>query len=122
MSPLVGRRPRSLRAFRAAVGDYLAACQGKRLPTVTGLALALGFTGRRELEAFTAASQGALGQLLEQARSLVEEETLQAACRRETASGARFLLQAAFGYGEKPLPDLGPITVTLEDAEGGDAP
>ena len=51
----------------------------------------------------------------------VEEETLQAACRKETASGARFILQTAFGYGERSAPDLGPITVQVEDGEGGEA-
>ena len=61
----------------------------------------------------------AFPQLLEWAASWVEEETLQAACRKETASGARFILQTAFGYGERAAPDLGPITVQVEDGEGG---
>ena len=64
---------------------------------------------------------GRVSQLLEWAASWVEEETLQAACRKETASGARFILQTAFGYGERSAPDLGPITVQVEDGEGGEA-
>ena len=76
---------------------------------------------RGELERFTAAQGGRVSQLLEWAASWVEEETLQAACRKETASGARFILQTAFGYGERSAPDLGPITVQVEDGEGGEA-
>ena len=34
--------------------------------------------------------------------------------------GARFILQTAFGYGERSAPDLGPITVQVEDGEGGE--
>ena len=109
------------RALEAAVLQYLESCEGQRLPTLPGLALALGFSSRGELERFAAAQGGRVSRLLEWAASWVEEETLQAACRKETASGARFILQTAFGYGERAAPDLGPITVQVEDGEGGEA-
>lgn len=115
------KRPCSPRALEAAVLQYLESCEGQRLPTLPGLALALGFSSRGELERFAAAQGGRVSQLLEWAASWVEEETLQAACRKETASGARFILQTAFGYGERAVPDLGPITVQVEDGEGGEA-
>ena len=87
--------------------QYLESCEGQRLPTLPGLALALGFSSRGELERFAAAQGGRVSQL--------------PPCRKETASGARFILQTAFGYGERAVPDLGPITVQVEDGEGGEA-
>ena len=84
--------------------QYLESCEGQRLPTLPGLALALGFSSRGELERFAAAQGGRVSQLLEWAVSWVEEETRQAAC-----------------YGERSAPDLGPITVQVEDGEGGEA-
>ena len=101
--------------------QYLESCEGQRLPTLPGLALALGFSSRGELERFAAAQGGRVFPAAGVGRLWVEEETLQAACRKETASGARFILQTAFGYGERSAPDLGPITVQVEDGEGGEA-
>ena len=98
--------------------EYLACCQEeKRIPTVTGLALSLGFVSRGEMETFTGDRSPAYQRQMEWALSLIEEETLQAAFRRETTTGARFLLQASFGYGEKTGKELGPITVHLEGEE-----
>ena len=110
------RPPRSARALEAAVDRYFQSCdQEKRAPTVTGLSLALGFDSREELERFARETGDGQAGLLAWARSRVEEETLQAAFRRETATGARFLLQAEFGYGGKAVPELGPITVQVEE-------
>ena len=112
------RRPRSLRGMEQAVDGYLADCEGQeRLPTVTGLALALGFSSRGEMERFGTQEEERFRPLLDWACSRIEEETLQAACRKETAAGARFILQASFGYGEKSPRDLGPITVRVEGEE-----
>lgn len=112
------RRPRSLRAMEAAVGHYLEECGAReKLPTVTGLALALGFTSRAAMERFSKEQGGKFAALLDWARSLIEEETLQAVYRKETATGARFILQSSFGYGEKERHDLGPITVQVEGEE-----
>ena len=45
------RRPRGLRAMEAAARRYLVECGAReKLPTVTGLALALGFTSRAAME------------------------------------------------------------------------
>ena len=54
--------------------QYLESCEGQRLPTLPGLALALGFSSRGELERFAAAQGGRVSQLLEWAASWVEEE------------------------------------------------
>ena len=55
------RRPRSLRAMEAAVGRYLEECGTReKLPTVTGLALALGFTSRAAMERFSKEQGGKL--------------------------------------------------------------
>lgn len=112
------RRPRGLRAMEAAARRYLEECGAwEKLPTVTGLALALGFTSRAAMERFSKEQGGKFAALLDWARSLIEEETLQAVYRKETATGARFILQSSFGYGEKERPDLGPITVQVEGEE-----
>ena len=103
------------------MGRYLEECGTReKLPTVTGLALALGFTSRAAMERFAGEQGGEFAALLDWARSLIEEETLQAVYRKETATGARFILQSSFGYGEKEGPDLGPITVQVEDEERGE--
>ena len=105
-------------ALERGVGEYLARCQEeKRIPTVTGLALSLGFVSRGEMEDFTGQRSPAFARQMEWALSVIEEETLQAAFRRESTTGARFLLQASFGYGEKTGKELGPITVRLEGEE-----
>lgn len=112
------KRPQSPRAWKAAVEQYLRECdQAQRFPTVTGLALALGFSGREEMERFAAKEGGSASDWMEWARSLVEEETLQAVYRKDTSSGARFILQSSFGYGEKSPRDPGPITVRVEGEE-----
>lgn len=112
------RRPRGLRAMEAAARRYLEECGAReKLPTVTGLALALGFTSRAAMERFSKEQGGKFAALLDWAHSLIEEETLQAVYRKETATGARFILQSSFGYGEKERPDLGPITVQVEGEE-----
>lgn len=113
------KQPRSIRGLKAAVEQYLGACdQDHRIPTVTGLALALGFSSREEMEQFSAKGKESVAGLLEWARSLVEEATLQAVYRKDTSTGARFILQTSFGYGEKNDRDLGPITVRVEGEEG----
>ncbi len=58
-----------------------------------------------------------MGEALRRACSLVEEETLQAAYRKETASGARFLLQTAFGYGKRSGPGPGAHHRAVEGEE-----
>ncbi|MGI6256160.1 MAG: terminase small subunit [Acutalibacter sp.] len=113
-----GKRPKTPRTLETGVGEYLTSCQEEeRIPTVTGLALFLGFVSRGEMETFTTQRSPVYQRQMERALSLIEEETLQAAFRRETTTGARFLLQASFGYGDKASKELGPITVHLEGEE-----
>ncbi len=86
------------------VAAYFAACrQENKTPTLPGLALALGMESREELER-RAACPGRVGAALRLARSQVEEAQLQAMFQKDTAAGAKFLLQADFGYGGKPHP------------------
>lgn len=86
------------------VAAYFAACrQENKTPTLPGLALALGMESREELE-HRAACPGRVGAALRLARSQVEEAQLQAMFQKETAAGAKFLLQADFGYGGEPHP------------------
>ena len=112
------KKLKSVRGIQEAVEQYLRECdQGQKFPTVTGLALALGFPSREEMERFAAGESNRTGQMLQWARSLIEEETLQAVYRKDTSSGAKFILQCSFGYGEKGNRDLGPITVRVEGEE-----
>ena len=67
------RRPRGLRAMEAAARRYLEECGAReKLPTVTGLALALGFTSRAAMERFSKEQGGKFAALLDWARSLIE--------------------------------------------------
>ena len=118
---MAGKRPkrsRSARGLKTAAEQYLQECdQEQKIPTVTGLALALGFSSREDMERFAGKEGGMISSVLEWARSLVEEETLQAVYRKDTSSGARFILQSSFGYGEKTSREVGPITVRVEGEE-----
>lgn len=97
----LGNARASAKALEEKVEAYFTACaQEDRHPTVTGLALALGLNDRRELSEW-AAKDSKTGALLRRACSRVEEANLQAAYRRDSASGARFILQNGFGYTDK---------------------
>ncbi len=81
--------------------QYFAACkEEKRLPTVPGLALALGLEGRRQLEEL-AQKEGRVARELRRGLSQVEEANIQAAYKRDSGTSARFILQNGFGYSEK---------------------
>ena len=113
------RRWRSAAALEGAVDAYFAGCvQEERFPSVTGLALELGFDCRGDLEE-RAAVPDRTGGLLRRACSRVEEANIQAAYRRDSASGARFLLQSGFGYSDKKEVKVsgGVIQVNLTDEE-----
>lgn len=114
------RRPRSVRGMEQVVRQYMQDCESQeKYPTVTGLALALGFSGREALEQFESmAKESPVGELLARSRSLIEEANVQAVYRRDTSTGAKFILQSSFGYGEKVEREPGPITVRVE-GEGG---
>lgn len=104
-----------MEGLRKNVGRYFADCEERgRVPSRTGLALALGLSGRRRLEELIRRETHPGKQwVLEHALSQIEEETIQAAYRRETAAGARFLLQNAFGYGEPQPQDWGDFQVVI---------
>ena len=114
------RLPRTVGGIEKMVERYLTACrETQKHPTVTGLAMALGFPCREDLERFAAGQgEGPLAQAIRRAKSLIEEANLQAVYCRDTSAGAKFILQSSFGYGERaPSQDLGPITVRLEGEE-----
>ena len=98
---------------------YLQRCQEeKALPTMPGLALALGLDNRQELGAL-AAGKGACAAALRRAMCRVEDGTVQASYKRDSGPGARFILQNDFGYSEKaaPAPAQEHITVRLVGEE-----
>ena len=115
-----GRSP-GTRALQERTDAYFRDCEAaERFPSVTGLALALGFDCRRELEERAAGGDKAAA-VLRRARSRVEEANIQAAYRRDSASGARFLLQNGFGYSDKKDVGLSGGTITVNITDGGDA-
>ncbi len=99
---------------------YFALCLERgELPTMGGLALALGYPCREELErdrlALGENKADPLGRALTRARALVEEANLQAVYRRETAAGAKFILQSEFGYDDRGNQEFsGVIEVKVE--------
>lgn len=86
--------------------EYFALCLERgELPTMGGLALALGYPCREEMERDRLARrenrEDPAGRALTRARALVEEANLQAVYRRETSAGAKFILQSEFGYDDR---------------------
>lgn len=104
----------SEKKVRELAADYLARCEGEnRYPSVTGLALALGMNTRQELERQAQGKSKRAG-ALRWALSLVEEEIIQAVYEKESSSGAKFFLQSAFGYQDKPQPIQQDDTIIVE--------
>ncbi len=96
---------------------YFERCEKEnRLPTVPGLALALGLEGRRQLEELSGREGRAAG-ALRRGLSQVEEANIQAAYKRDSGTSARFILQNGFGYSEKAEGprDPGPIHVKVTE-------
>lgn len=96
--------------------QYFERCKAEdRLPTVPGLALALGLEGRRQLEEL-AQKEGRAAGVLRRGLSQVEEANIQAAYKRDSGTSARFILQNGFGYSEKAeAPAVGTIRVRLTE-------
>lgn len=112
---------RGVQSIMEGTEAYFRRCEEKgTYPSITGLALALGFDSRQELQD-RAGANGKAAAALRRAASQVEEANVQAAYRRESSMGARFFLQNGFGYSDKKQPELidDTITVTLtgEDEE-----
>lgn len=83
--------------------EYFALCkQENRHPSLPGLALALGFDSRQELERFLG-RDAPQARVLRRAVTRVEEATVQSAFTKDFAASAKFILQNGFGYSEKAL-------------------
>lgn len=102
-------RKRSLKSAKwveTKIKDYLDGCEAVgKMPTITGLALALGFHCRQALDRYT--DRGAdepedkIVLLITRAKTEIEEANLQAVYVKSSSLGARFVLQNGFGYAEK---------------------
>lgn len=100
------RRWRSAKALQKAVEDYFAECEEKgRVPSVAGLALALGFMSRQALYRYTDRENENNSDnyvtIITRAKLRIEEENIQLAYNRDASAGARFVLQNGFNYSEK---------------------
>lgn len=100
------RRWRSAKALQKAVDDYFADCEERgRVPSVAGLALALGFMSRQALYRYTDRENENNSDdyvtIITKAKLRIEEENIQLAYTRDASAGARFVLQNGFNYSEK---------------------
>lgn len=113
----------SAKALQEAVDVYFQDCnENHRYPSVTGLALHLGFTCRQALDRYTdreAADEpeDQFVGIITRAKSRIEEANIQAAYDRDASAGARFVLQNGFGYSDKKGVDLfgGVINVQITE-------
>lgn len=128
------RKWKSVKAMQAAIDAYFKACEGEPLigddgcavrdkygipiiinakpPTITGLALALGFTGRQALIDYQARPEFA--DTVTRAKARCEEYAEARLYDRDGANGAKFSLSCNFGWREKaPEADRQEIGVVL---------
>lgn len=120
------RRWKSAAALQNAVDNYFAACEADgNYPSVTGLALALGFSCRQSLDRYTDREsdepEDKMVGIITRAKTRIEEANIQAAYNRDASAGARFILQNGFGYSDKQEVGFAgkSITVRLTDDEEG---
>lgn len=115
------RRWRSAKALQKAVDDYFAECEEKsRVPSVAGLALALGFMSRQALYRYTDRENENNSDdyvtIITRAKLKIEEENIQLSYNRDASAGARFILQNGFNYSDKKeISTNSVIKVELED-------
>lgn len=88
-------------------------------PTVTGLALALGFTGRLSMQEYRGKRE--ITDAITRGKSLVEKYTETRLFDREGLNGAKFILSSTFkGWGEsseqQPEDEDDPLTKSIEEA------
>lgn len=100
------RRWRSAKALQEAVNQYFDDCEeNARVPSVAGLALALGFMSRQALARYTdrmhEESNDDYVVIITSAKTRIEEANVQLAYNKEASAGARFMLQNGFNYSEK---------------------
>lgn len=118
------RRWKSAKALQAAVDEYFDECaEIGKVPSVAGLALALGYTCRQALDRYTDRS-GADPEddhvgIITRAKSRIEDINVNLAYNRDASAGARFILQNGFNYADKKeISTNAVITVELEDDDG----
>ncbi len=113
-------RGKALEAEIEALTDrYFARCREEEiLPTMGGLAFALGYLCREDLEkdreTLKKSPKSARGRALKRARARIEEANLQALYRRETSAGAKFILQSEFGYLDRAEGEEGPCVIQVQ--------
>lgn len=118
------RRWRSAKALQEAVDNYFAECEEKgRVPSVAGLALALGFMSRQALYRYTDRenenNSDDFVTIITQAKLKIEEANIQLAYNRDASPGARFILQNGFNYSDKhEVTSRNEIRVELSDDDG----
>lgn len=113
------RRWRSAKALQAAVDAYFEECSEKgRVPSVAGLALALGFMSRQALARYTDRMHEENNDdyvvIITSAKTRIEEANIQLAYSKEASAGARFMLQNGFNYSEKQEIGLNSNTIKVE--------
>ena len=113
------RRWRSAKALQAAVDAYFEECSEKgRVPSVAGLALALGFMSRQALARYTDRMHEENNDdyvvIITSAKTRIEEVNIQLAYNKEASAGARFMLQNGFNYSEKQEIGLNSNTIKVE--------
>ena len=113
------RRWRSAKALQAAVDQYFEECSEKgRVPSVAGLALALGFMSRQALARYTDRMHEENNDdyvvIITSAKTRIEEANIQLAYNKEASAGARFMLQNGFNYSEKQEIGLNSNTIKVE--------
>ena len=137
------RKYKSVKQMQEAIDAYFESCKGEPIigddgqplmdkygnviligqkpPTITGLALALGFTGRQALIDYQARPE--FTDTVTRAKSMCEEYAEARLYDRDGANGAKFSLSCNFGWREKaPETDRQEIGVVLmPEVKGGDA-
>lgn len=113
------RRWRSAKALQAAVEAYFEECsENGRVPSVAGLALALGFMSRQALARYTDRMHEENNDdyvvIITSAKTRIEEANIQLAYNKEASAGARFMLQNGFNYSEKQEIGLNSNTIKVE--------
>lgn len=113
------RRWRSAKALQAAVDQYFEECSEKgRVPSVAGLALALGYMSRQALARYTDRMHEENNDdyvvIITSAKTRIEEANIQLAYNKEASAGARFMLQNGFNYSEKQEIGLNSNTIKVE--------
>ena len=118
------RRWKSAKALQAAVDAYFEECaESCKVPSVAGLALALGYTCRQALDRYTDRS-GADPEddhvgIITRAKSRIEDINVNLAYNRDASAGARFILQNGFNYSDKhEITSRNEIRVELADDDG----